>query len=146
MLTGKVALVTGAGRGLGKAIALRLGREGAKVAVNDLNPENAETTAAEIVTAGGEAGAWVADVGGKRPIQNMIDEVQERWGRIDILINTARVEPRASIMRMDEWDWERTIGVNLKGTFLMCQSVGRVMKESGGAIVNVVSDTADGSD
>lgn len=138
-LAGKIALVTGAGRGPGKAIALRLGREGARVAVVDLNPEAAEATAREIADAGGEAVVWVADVSSKRPVQNMIDEVIERWARIDMLVNAAGVEPSASILRMDEWAWERTIAVNLKAAFLMCQNVGRMMQTAGGAIVNVVS-------
>lgn len=140
LLKDKVALVTGAGRGPGRSFALRLGREGARVAANDLNPENAESVAAEICSAGGEAAAWVADVSSKHAIQNMIDEVLERWERIDILVNAAVVRPRATVIRMDEWDWDRALDVNLKGPFLMCQSAGRIMKASGGGvIVNVLS-------
>ena len=144
MFTGKVALVTGAGRGLGKAVAVALGRQGAKVAVNDVNPDNAEATVREIVAAGGEAAAWIADVSRKHMIHLMIDEVVERWGRIDILVNSAHVEPRASILKMDEWDWERAIGVNLKGPFLMCQSVGRTMQQSGGGVIVNVAFAPDG--
>jgi 3-oxoacyl-[acyl-carrier protein] reductase len=136
----KVALVTGAGRGIGRALAIALAQEGARVAVNDINPTNADETVAEIIAAGGEAGAWIADVSLKHPIQAMIDGVLERWGDVHLLINNAAIMPSGAILKMDEWAWDRTINVNLKGPFLMCQSVGRIMKESGGgAIVNIAA-------
>lgn len=139
----KVALVTGAGRGIGKAIAMAFAAEGARVAVNDLNPTSVEQTVAEITTAGGSAAAWRADVSMKHPIQAMIDQVLERWDDIHILINNAGIMPRATILKMDEWAWDRTIDVNLKGAFLMCQSVGRIMQESGsGVIVNIAASAA----
>ena len=137
---GKVVLVTGAGRGIGKAIALAFAQAGARVAVNDINPDSGEATANEIVANGGEAAAWSADVSNKLAVQTMLIGIEERWGRVDILINNAGVEPHQPILEMDEWDWSRTIDVNLKGAFICSQSVGRMMKAQGsGAIVNIAS-------
>jgi len=139
-LSDQVALVTGAGRGIGRAIALRLALAGARIAVNDLNPDTAERTAREIVAAGGEAAAFVTDVANKMAVQTMIAECLERWGHLDILVNNAGVEPKASVLTMDEWDWDRTLAVNLKGAFLCSQTAGRAMREQGGGvIVNIAS-------
>lgn len=136
----KVALVTGAGRGIGKAIALGLAREGARVAVNDVNPDTAAATAKEIIAAGGEATAHIADVGNKMAVQTTIQSILEKWERLDILVNNAGIEPKATVLAMDEWDWDKTLAVNLKGPFLCSQTAGRVMKElGGGAIVNIGS-------
>ncbi|HZY41433.1 MAG TPA: SDR family NAD(P)-dependent oxidoreductase [Anaerolineae bacterium] len=136
----QVVLVTGAGRGIGKAIALAFAREGAKVAVNDINPGSCEATANEIITLGGEAAACHADVANKLAVQAMLIDLEDRWGRVDVLINNAGVEPHKPIVQLDEWDWNRTIDVNLKGAFICSQSVGRMMiKQGGGAIVNIAS-------
>jgi len=137
-LNGKIALVTGAGRGIGQAIAIGLARAGAAVAANDINPDSCERVAAGLAPA--EAAAFHADVSNKHAVQAMMDGVLERWGRLDILINNAGVEPHASILTLDEWDWRRTIDVNLTGPFLCTQSAARVMKDTGGgAIVNISS-------
>jgi 3-oxoacyl-[acyl-carrier protein] reductase len=136
----KVVLVTGAGRGIGKAIAFAFAQAGAKVAVNDLNPDSCEAAAKAIVAAGSEAAACNADVTNKMAVQTMLIGLEERWGQIDILINNAGVEPHRSILELDEWDWTRTIDVNLKGAFICSQSVGRMMRDrGGGAIVNIAS-------
>ena len=136
----QVVLVTGAGRGIGKAIALAFAGEGAKVAVNDINPDSCETTANEINASGGEAAAFHADVSNKLAVQSMLIDLEDRWGRVDVLINNAGVEPHKPIVQLDEWDWDRTIDVNLKGAFICSQSVGRMMiKQGGGAIVNIAS-------
>jgi 3-oxoacyl-[acyl-carrier protein] reductase len=134
-LSGKVALVTGAGRGIGQAIAVGLSRAGAAVAVNDINPDTCERVAAEL----GNSAAFHADVSNKHAVQAMIDGVLERWGRLDILVNNAGVEPHASLLTLDEWDWRRTIDVNLTGPFLCMQSAARVMKDAGGVMVNIAS-------
>jgi 3-oxoacyl-[acyl-carrier protein] reductase len=135
-LSGKIALVTGAGRGIGRAIASGLARAGATVAVNDINPDACERVAAELAPA---SAAFHADVSNKHAVQAMIDGVLERWGRLDILVNNAGVEPHASLLTLDEWDWRRTIDVNLTGPFLCTQSAARVMKDVGGVIVNIAS-------
>lgn len=137
---GKVVLVTGAGRGIGKAVATAFAGRGAAVAVNDIAPDSAERTAADLRAAGCRAQAFVADVSKKMQVQSMIEAVREAFDHIDVLVNSAVVEPRADLLTMDEWDWDRTLAVNLKGPFLTTQSVARVMAdEGGGAVVNVAS-------
>lgn len=139
----KVAIVTGAGQGLGEAIARTLAAAGAKVAVNDLNPDRAERVAESIRSAGGEAIGITADISNKFQCVHLIETTRAEWGRLDILVNNAGIEPVESILKLDEWDWDRCIDVNLKGTFLMSQLCGRVMadenQERGGAIVNISS-------
>lgn len=142
-LNDKVAIVTGAGQGLGEFIAKALAAAGARVAVNDLNPDRAYRVAMEIGTAGGQAIAVAADVANKFQCVHLIETTRAEWGQLDILVNNAGIEPVSSILKMDEWDWDRCIDVNLKGTFFMSQLVGRVMAEEnqgrGGAIVNISS-------
>ena len=136
----RVVIITGAGRGIGKAIALAFGRTDARVAVNDINPDSARQTADDIAAAGGTASAHVADIANKMAAQTMIYDVIEAWGRVDVLINNAGVEPTGSILTFDEFDWNRTLDVNLKGAFLCLQTVARAMKEQGGGvIVNIAS-------
>lgn len=129
MLTDKVAIVTGAGRGLGAAIAKTLAAAGARVAANDINPDRAERIAGEIRAAGGQAIGIHADVANKFQCVHLIETTRAEWGRVDILVNNAAVEPTASIIKMDEWDWNRCLDVNLKGTFFMSQLCGRVMAD-----------------
>jgi 3-oxoacyl-[acyl-carrier protein] reductase len=137
---GKVALVTGAGRGIGQAIAQALAAQGAWVAANDITPINLDETVASIRATGGKAIDVVADVAKKMPVQAMISQILDVWDRIDILINNAGVEPHAPLLELDEWDWQRTIDVNLSGPFFTIQSVGRVMRaQGGGVIVNIGS-------
>ena len=136
---GKVVLVTGAGRGAGKAIAEAFAARGAKVALNDISPVNVDEVVAQITASGGKAKAYVEDVAKKVSVQAMINNVTDEWGRVDILVNCANVEPHTSLLDLDEWDWHRTLDVNLTGAFLLIQSVGRVMREQeGGVIVNVI--------
>lgn len=142
-LNDKVAIVTGAGQGLGEAIAKTLAMAGARVAVNDLNPDRAHRVTTEIVAAGGQAIAIAADIANKFQCVHLVETTRAQWGQLDILVNNAGIEPVSPILRMDEWDWDRCIDVNLKGTFFMSQLVGRVMAEEnqarGGAIVNISS-------
>ncbi len=136
----KVALVTGAGRGIGRALARALAEAGACVAVNDINPDSCLKTADEITACGGQAAAFHADVANKLAVQAMLIDIEDRWGRVDILINNAGVEPHKPIIQLDEWDWNRTLDVNLKGAFLCSQSAGRMMQaQGGGVIVNIAS-------
>ncbi len=140
----KVAIVTGAGQGLGEAIAHTLAEAGAKVAINDLNPDRAERVAAAIRGSGGQAIGITADISNKFQCVHLIETTRAEWGRLDILVNNAGVEPVESILKLDEWDWNRCIDVNLKGTFFMSQLCGRVMvdenqERGGSAIVNISS-------
>ncbi len=141
-LSNRVALVTGAGRGIGRSIALAMAQAGARVCVNDINPDTAYATAGDILAAGGQAFDYTADVANKFQIGPMIEAMRDRWDRLDILVNNAGVEPKASVLAMDEWDWDRTIGVNLKGTFLCSQLAGRVMRDQGGGVIVNVSSIA----
>jgi NAD(P)-dependent dehydrogenase (short-subunit alcohol dehydrogenase family) len=142
-LTDQVAIVTGAGQGIGAAVAQALAAAGAKVAVNDINPDRAERTADAILAAGGTAVAIPADVSNKFQCVHLVETTRAQWGQLDILVNNAAVKPKSTILKMDEWDWQRTLDVNLKGTFFMSQLVGRVMAdengERGGVIINIAS-------
>lgn len=143
----KVVLITGAGRGLGRAIAEAFAARRAVVAANDLTPINLDTTLERIVSAGGRGKDYIFDISKKMAVQTLVDLVLTDWGRIDILVNHAVVRPRAALLNMDEWDWQRTLDVNLTGPFLMLQRVGQVMRyQSGGAVVNIVSAIEDSQD
>ncbi|MBE0408930.1 MAG: SDR family oxidoreductase [Anaerolineales bacterium] len=138
--SGKVALITGAGKGFGRVIAVAFAVHGARVAVNDITPINLNQTVAEIRANQGQVRDYVADVASKMAVQAMINQILDEWGQIDILVNCATVNPNVSILEMDEWDWRRTLDVNLTGTFFSMQSIGRVMRQQGGGvIVNVAS-------
>lgn len=139
-LDGKCALVTGAGRGIGRAIAVELARAGACVVCNDIDPRTATETAALIHLEGRTALPYTADVSNKEAVERMVYDIVAAIGRLDILVNNAGIEPWSSILEMDETMWDRTLAVNLKAVFLTSQAAGRVMKEQGGgAIVNISS-------
>jgi len=141
-LKDKVVLITGAGKGSGRLLAKAFAERGASVAANDISPINVEQVVDEINGQGGHAKAYVEDVAKKVGVQNFINQVEDDFGRIDILINHAAVEPNVPLLSMDEWDWHRVLDVNLTGVFLMTQSVGRVMREKGGGvIINLVTES-----
>lgn len=136
----KVVLITGAGRGIGRAIAEAFATEGAIVAANDLTPINLDETIRRITQTGGKAKPYLADVAKQMPVREMVEQVLADWRRIDILVNNAGVEPHAPLLELDAWDWQRTLDVNLSGPFYAIQAVGRVMRErGGGVIVNIAS-------
>lgn len=138
---GKVVLITGAGKGSGRALAGAFARYGATVAANDISPINVEELVTEINSEGGNAKAYIEDVAKKVGAQALVKQVEDDFGCIDILVNHAAVEPRTPLLEMDEWDWHRVLDVNLTGAFLMTQSVGRVMREAGGGvIVHILSE------
>jgi 3-oxoacyl-[acyl-carrier protein] reductase len=134
-LNNKVILITGAGKGIGRKLAEALTSRGATVALNDISPMNVEEVAAGIVKNGGKAKAYVEDIAKKVGAQAVVKDVEDDFGVIDILINHAAVEPHTPLLSMDEWDWHRTLDVNLTGAFLMIQSAGRVMKAKGSGVV-----------
>ena len=146
-LKDKVVLITGAGKGAGRALALAFAERGAIVAANDISPVNVELVVAEIESRGGKAKAYIEDVAKKVGAQYLVNSVEDDFGGIDILVNHAAVEPHTSLLDMDEWDWHRTLDVNLTGAFLMIQSTGRVMKGKGnGEILNIVAGSGKGGD
>jgi len=135
----KVVLITGAGRGYGRQLAKAFAAQGAQVVVNDISPMPLDTLVAEIEAAGGKAKAYVQDIAKKVPVQGLVMHVEDDFGKIDILINHSAVEPKKLVLEIDEWDWQRTIMVNLSGAFLMTQAVGRIMQQSGGGVIlNIV--------
>jgi len=126
-LHGKIAIVTGAGRGIGKAVALRLAEEGADVVVADINTQTANQTAEEIKKRANRALACQVDVGNVAEIQEMVDSAVTEFGRIDILVNAAGVAQTGLFMELTEQQWDRVIDTNLKGTTFCIQAVGRQM-------------------
>jgi len=136
---GKVVLVTGAGKGTGRAVAEAFAECGAILAINDISPMNVETLETWINAHGGLAKAYIHDIAKKVAAQALINQVIDSFERIDILVNCANVKPHGPLLSMDEWDLHRVFEVNAIGTFIMIQSVGRVMRaQGGGVIVNVV--------
>ena len=140
-LANQVAIVTGAGRNIGEAIAKTLAAEGAMVAVVDVDKGRGDKVSAEITQAGGEAAAFVADMAAETDIANAVAAVVERWGRIDILINNAAISDNKSILDITKEQWDAVIAVTLTGPFLMSQRAARQMVAQGssGKIVNVGS-------
>jgi len=139
-LTDKVALVTGAAQGIGKAVALLLARNGADLIVSDINLEKAEETAKEIQAIGRKAMAIKVDVANLGDVEQMVEAVLGRFGHIDILINNAGITRDRLVLRMTEEDWDAVLNINLKGTFHCTKAVIRHMsKQRSGKIVNIAS-------
>ena len=146
-LENKVVLITGAGKGSGRALGEAFAEHGAIIAANDISPINVEEVVDGIVARGGKAKAYVEDIAKKVGVQAVVNSVEDDFGRIDILVNHAAVEPHGPLLKMDEWDWHRTLDVNLTGAFLMTQSVGRVMAgKGGGVILNLVTGAGEGGE
>ncbi|HEX7547975.1 MAG TPA: SDR family NAD(P)-dependent oxidoreductase, partial [Candidatus Methylomirabilis sp.] len=139
-LTGKTALVTGAGRGLGQGMALALAEAGADIAIAELDLAAAEETAAEVGKRGRKALSFKADVTDFDSVQAMFKGVVEEWGHLDILVNNAGYAQPMSALEMSVQDWDRMLAVDLKGGFLCCKAVAPYMiKQGGGKIVNIAS-------
>jgi NAD(P)-dependent dehydrogenase (short-subunit alcohol dehydrogenase family) len=139
-LKDKIVLISGAGKGSGRLLAQAFAEQGAIVAANDVSPVNVEAVVEQITANGGRAKAYVDDIAKKVAVQNIINQVEDELGPIDVLINHAAVEPSIPLLEMDEWDWHRTLDVNLTGAFLMTQSMGRVMRDRGsGVILNLIT-------
>ena len=144
ILKGKTALVTGASRGIGKAIALQLAAEGAKVAINFAgNTAKAEEVKSEIESNGGEALLVQADVSSAESVEEMVNKVTEKFGKIDILVNNAGITRDGLLMRMKDSDFDEVINTNLKGVFNCTKTVSKLMiKQRSGRIVNMASIVA----
>jgi 3-oxoacyl-[acyl-carrier protein] reductase len=139
-LAGRVALVTGAAQGIGKAVALLLARNGADIVVSDINLEKAEETANEINSIGRKALAVKVDVADWNDVERMVGVILEKFAKIDILVNNAGITRDKLILRMTEEDWDAVLNVNLKGTFHCTKAVVRYMaKQRSGKIVNIAS-------
>ncbi len=140
---GSVAVVTGAGRGMGRAVALRLGREGAQVVVAELNAAHGEEVAAEIRAAGGAATPVTADVSRPADVTRLFGEAVKAYGTVDVLVNNAGIGVARPILDYTEADWDRQMGVNVKGVFFCSQAAARLMiPRRHGKIVNFASTSA----
>ncbi len=141
-LKDKVAIVTGAGRGIGESIALRFGAEGAKLIVNDVNEADAIRTVETIKGKGGQAIAVIGSVASREVAQKMVDTAVIEFGTVDILVNNAGIIRDAMLHKMTDEQWDQVIEVNLKGVFLCTQCAALVMREKKyGKIINLSSSS-----
>lgn len=139
-LDGKIALVTGAARGIGQAIALKLAAEGADLAVCDLDKSWLDETLQKAREMGRKAEGFACDVSNAEQVQGAVTAAEAAFGRIDVLVNNAGITKDTFLARMTEADWDAVLDINLKGTFLFTKAVGRLMmRQRSGAIVNVAS-------
>jgi len=141
MLQNKIAIVTGAGRGIGRGIALALAKEGAKVVVSDLNESDCISVVAEIEKLGSEGIAVKCDVSQKAEVDELIEAAITKFGQLDIMANNAGIYPFVPFENMTEENWEKVMNVNLKSVFLTSQAAAKVMKP-GSKIVNISSIAA----
>jgi 3-oxoacyl-[acyl-carrier protein] reductase len=138
-LSGKIALVTGSSRGIGRAMAERLSRDGASVAINYVSsPDKAAKVVAKLSSEGGTAVALQADVSRLEDIQRLFDQTLEHFGRLDILVNNAGIRISKSVVDIQEEEFDRLFAINVKGTFFACQQAARRLSD-GGKIINVSS-------
>lgn len=140
-LENKIALITGSGSGIGKAIAMKFAAEGCKVAIADINLSQAQIAVDEIEAVGGKAIAVQVDVANKSSVQQLVRVILQRFDRIDILINNAGILHSTPLADISEDEWDRILAVNLKGVFLTCQAVMTAMEEQKwGRIINIASN------
>lgn len=139
-LNGKVALVTGARRGMGKTHALALAGQGARVIITDIDTEESQLVVDEIKSKGGEAVCFKMDVSNNAEINQVFDEIIKQFGRLDILVNNAGIYVSKSALELTEEDWNKTIDINLKGQFFCAQRAAKEMaKNKWGRIINIAS-------
>jgi NAD(P)-dependent dehydrogenase (short-subunit alcohol dehydrogenase family) len=143
ILEGQVVVITGAGRGLGRAYALAMAAEGAKVVVNDRDREPAEVVANEITATGGTATVYAEAVGTRAAARDLVATAVERFGGIDVMITNAGADRRGPLLDLTDDDWEFTIRTHVFGSILCSVEAGKAMREQGrgGAIINVTSDS-----
>ena len=144
VLKNKVAIITGAGRGIGKAFALRFAKEGARLLLPDINLDRAENTVEEIKAMGGEATATLTDISDEKAGQEMAEVAKRLYGNVDILLNNAAMYYGVERRSWDAWtveDWDRMFAVNVRGTWLCCKAIVPLMAKAGkGKIINIASD------
>jgi NAD(P)-dependent dehydrogenase (short-subunit alcohol dehydrogenase family) len=141
LLQDKVAIITGAASGIGKASAITFGREGAKVMCADVNADGAEAVARQIADTGGEAASVKVDVVVEADVQRMIQDTVARWGRLDVIYNNAGVGVGNPVTQVSIEEWDRIIDINLRGVFFGTKyAILEMLKTGGGAIVNTASD------
>jgi len=139
-LAGKVSIITGAGRGIGQATALKFAREGALVVVCDLDQDSVDQTVSAVRAAGGEAVGFLVDVTSAASIRAMVEGVVQRYGRIDVLVNNAGIVQDAQLIKMTEEQFDRVLEVNLKGTYNCTKAVAEIMvDQKSGVILNASS-------
>ena len=139
-LKNKVAIVTGARRGMGKSHALKLAQAGAKVVVSDISEEECKAVVEEIKKKRGEAMAVKCDVTKKTEVENMVNKTVKEWGKVDILVNNAGICQFKPFVDLTEEEWDKTLNINLKGQFLCAQAAAKEMvKQKSGTIVNIAS-------
>ncbi len=139
-LKNKIAIITGARRGMGRTDAITLAKAGAKVVVSDISQEECESVVKEIEKEGGEAIAVKCDVSKKSEVEEMVKKTIDKWGKVDILVNNAGICQFKPFLEITEEDWDRTIDINLKGYFLCAQTcVKEMVKQKSGVIINIAS-------
>ena len=139
-LEGKTAIVTGAGRGLGKGIALKLAQEGASVMICDMVEENAHSVVKEIEASGGKASYQICNVAVLDEVNALFEKTLSTYGKVDILVNNAGINRDSMLHKMSVEQWDQVIAVNLTGTFYMTQAAAKLMREQeSGAIINISS-------
>ena len=139
-LEGRVAIVTGGSRGIGRAVAASLAEDGASVVVSGRDPVRVEVEAKELEALGASVLAVQADVARREDVDRLVDRTRERFGRIDILVNNAGITRDTLLVRMKDEDWDQVLNVNLRGAFLMTRAVAKVMmRQKGGRIINIAS-------
>ena len=136
-LAGKIALVSGAGRGLGRLLALELARAGAAVAAHDLSPVHLDATVEAVAAAGGEIHAYTGESGKGLPAGVLVDEVLADFERIDLLFHCGWARPAAPLLQLDEWDWQRTFETNVTSPYLLLKLVGGLMRQQGGGAAGI---------
>ncbi|HSC43833.1 MAG TPA: SDR family NAD(P)-dependent oxidoreductase [Candidatus Binatia bacterium] len=142
-LENRIAIVTGAGQGIGRAIALGMAREGAALVIADLDEANAGAVKREIERGGGKASALYTDISNEGSVRGMIDHTLNEHGRVDILVNNAGIFPTSSVEEMAEEEWDRVIGTNLIGTFLCSRAVvPHLLTQRSGRIISLTSGRA----
>ena len=140
MLKGKTAIVTGSGRGIGKAIALAMAKQGANIVINDVNMESAQQVVGEIAALGGRAIAVKADVTVETEVEELVAGCIREFGKVDIMVNNAGIIQTVPVTEIKGDDWDRVMQVNLKGVFLCCKAVIPPMREQkSGKIINIAS-------